>query len=365
MKSTSDRNITQQDIAEALGVSKATVSLALRDSEVLSSKRREEIQSAAREMGYRPNPAASELSRHKRNSSMTPNHAALAWINAWQPPDKLRSYKQFDYYWNGAEEAALKLGYHLEEFRIEGSVTPERLHRILESRGIRGVLLPPQSPHPDWQEFPWEDYSIVRFGRSLRNPQAHVVSSDQVTNAMIAFTRMREAGYRRIGFLTNETALVQQAGHLSVAGFLMAQQMVDESERVPTCSVTRIPNSGRARAVAMWLKKHQVDAVFTDEVDAVAILQKAGVRTPEDIGLVSLNIHDLPISAGIDQNPREIGKVALLMLHSLITDHERGIPGIFRQLLVKGTWVDGESLPDKNPPAVRQVSDLNLSAPVE
>jgi LacI family repressor for deo operon, udp, cdd, tsx, nupC, and nupG len=347
MKPTSDRNITQRDIAQALGVSKATVSLALRDSEALSRKRCEEIQAVAREMGYRPNPAAAELSRHRRNSTMAPTHTALAWINAWQPPEKLRAYKQFDYYWNGADEAARKLGYHLEEFRIEGSVTPDRLHRILESRGIRGVLLPPQSPHPDWQEFPWEKYSIVRFGRSLRHPQAHVVSSDHVTNAILAFTRMREAGYRRIGFLTNETALVQQAGHLSIAGFLMAQQMVDESERVPTCSITRIPNSGRASAVAMWLKKHRVDAVFTDEEDAVAILQKAGIRAPGDIGLVSLNIHDLPVSAGIDQNPMEIGKVALLMLHSLITDHERGIPGIFRQLLVKGTWIDGESLPDK------------------
>lgn len=343
-----NRTITQRDIARAVGVSNATVSLALRNSELLSQERREEIQSAARQMGYRPNPAAAELSRHKRNSTQHPTHAALAWINAWQPAEKLRAYKQFDDYWKGAAEAACKLGYHLEEFRMAGTVTPERLHRILEARGIRGILLPPQSPHPDWKEFPWENYSIVRFGRSLRNPRAHVVSSDHVSNAMLAIARMRDAGYRRIGFLTNETDLAQQAGHLSEAGFLMAQQMMDESDRVPICSITRIPNSGRAATVAKWLEQHAVDAVFTDEKESLAILQKVGIRTPADIGLACANIQDIPISAGIDQNPLEIGKVALLMLHSLITDHEHGVPGIFRQLLVKGTWVDGDSLPNKS-----------------
>jgi hypothetical protein len=44
----------------------------------------------------------------------------------------------------------------------------------------------------------------------------------------------------------------------------------------------------------------------------------------------------------------EIGRVALLMLHSLITENARGIPGIFRQLLVEGSWVPGNSLPDRN-----------------
>lgn len=343
------QGVTQRDIARAIGVSNATVSLALRDSELLTKERREEIQSAAARMGYRPNPVAAELSRHKRNSTMAPAQAALAWINAWQPAEKLRSYKQFDYYWNGSEEAARKLGYRLEEFRMDLSVNSERLHQILEARGIRGILLPPQFPHPDWKGFPWEKYSIVRFGRSLRNPQAHVVSADQVANAMLAFAKIRELGYRRIGFVTNEDALARMAGHLSEAGFLMAQRLVDESERVPICVITGIANSGRAGTIAEWMKKHQVDAIFTDVVEIPAILKKAGIRVPEDVGLASTNTHDISISAGIDQQPAEIGRVALLMLHSLITDHARGVSGIFRQLLVEGSWVGGDSLPDRNP----------------
>lgn len=343
----SGRAVTQRDIARALGVSNASVSLALRDSELLTKQRREEIQAAAVRMGYRPNPAAAELSRHKNNSTIAPTHAALAWINAWQPAEKLRSYKQFDFYWRGADEAARKLGYHLEEFRIDGNVSLERLHGILAARGIRGIFLPPQSPHPDWLGFPWEKYCIVRFGRSLKNPASHVVSSDHVANAMLAFARMRELGYKRIGLITNEDALARKGGHLSEAGFLMAQRLIPEDERMPICVVGELPNTGRAGLVAEWVRKHRIDAVLTDVSQCPGILAKGGLRVPDDVGLACINIMDIPVSAGIHQNPTEIGRVALLMLHSLITDNARGIPPITRQSLVEGNWVDGDSLPDR------------------
>jgi LacI family transcriptional regulator len=343
----SNRTVTQRDIARALGVSNATVSLALRDSELLTRERREQVQAAARQMGYRPNPAAAELSRHKRNSLVPPTHAALAWINAWQPAERLRGYKQFDHYWKGADEAARKLGYYLEEFRMNGSDAPERLHRILEARGIRGILLPPQSPHPDWMGFPWGKYSTVRFGRSLKNPACHVVSSDHVANAMLAFARMRELGYQRIGLITNEDAHARRAGHLSEAGFLMAQRLIPARERVPICVVGELPNTGRAALVAGWVRKQRIDAVLTDVSQCPEILAKGGLRAPEDIGLACTNVMDIPIDAGIQQNPAEIGRVALLMLHSLITDNACGIPAIGRQLLVEGAWADGASLPDR------------------
>ncbi len=61
----------------------------------------------------------------------------------------------------------------------------------------------------------------MRFGRSLRNPACHVVSSDHVANARLAFARMLELGYKRVGLVTHEEALTWKAGHLSEAGFLM------------------------------------------------------------------------------------------------------------------------------------------------
>jgi DNA-binding LacI/PurR family transcriptional regulator len=49
--------------------------------------------------------------------------------------------------------------------------------------------------------------------------------------------------------------------------------------------------------------------------------------------------------AGIYQNSDEIGKTAVQLLISLIHLNERGIPAIPREVLIKGRWVDGSTLP--------------------
>ncbi len=55
------RSISIQDIAQAAGVSHATVSRALRDSPLISAEVRENIQRMAQEMGYTPNAVAQSL----------------------------------------------------------------------------------------------------------------------------------------------------------------------------------------------------------------------------------------------------------------------------------------------------------------
>jgi urease gamma subunit len=77
------------------------------------------------------------------------------------------------------------------------------------------------------------------------------------------------------------------------------------------------------------------------------MLRKEKLSVPEDIALAATTILDTNVNAGIDQHPEEIGRVGFLMLNSLINDGSRGIPKIFRQILVEGSWVDGSSLPDK------------------
>jgi LacI family transcriptional regulator len=237
----------------------------------------------------------------------------------------------------------------LEEFRLESGLHPHRLHEILQARGIRGILLPPQREAPHWGNFPWDCYSVVRFGPSIRYPACHLVSSDQVGNAMRAFGMIRSKGYRRIGFLTNEAETVFRGGHLFEAGFLLAQRLVDEAERVPICVVTDTHSPAGVDKMVEWLEEQRVEAIFTDIAEMPALLDSLGLRVPEDIGLAVTNVADIAVPAGIHQHPMEIGKVGTLLLHSLITNNERGIPAIFRQVLVDGAWVDGASLPDRDP----------------
>lgn len=338
--------ISIRDLAKILGVSHATVSLALRDSPRISKETRERVRKEAEKLGYRPDPMLAALSQYRRDKLAHPITASIAWINAWSKPEELRAFREFDQYWLGASAAAAKFGYRLEEFQMGKGCSPERLHQILSARGIRGILLPPQDPHPDWRGFPWEHYAVVRFGRSLKAPQCHVVTADQVANTVLAFETIRKLGYRRVGFVDNDLVTVKR-GHQFQAGFLLSQLDLDESEKTPVLNLRGAAFPERVRLLGDWVRGHRVEAIFTGIAELPEILKKAGFRVPEDVAIATTTILDSPITAGIDQHPYEIGRVGFLMLNSLINDGAFGIPSIFRQILVEGSWVGGESLPQR------------------
>ena len=78
-------------------------------------------------------------------------------------------------------------------------------------------------------------------------------------------------------------------------------------------------------------------------------LKERNLRIPQDVAVASTSVADIPVSAGLNQNSEEIGRVAILLLLSQINDNARGLPPICRQSLVQGRWIDGASLPDRNP----------------
>lgn len=339
------QRISMRDIAAKIGVSHTTVSLALKDHPRISKQVCEQIKKTAEEMGYRPDPMLSALANYRRGRGDAKISAGIAWINAWENPNQLRRYKEFDCYWSGASRAAAKLGYRLEEFRVNQDFSPKRLHQVLSTRAIRGILLPPHGDHPPvWEDFPWSLYSVVRYGRSIPDPPFHVVTADQVLNTTLAFRKILERGYERIGFVDCREATVKP-GHLFLAGFLAAQTALEESLRIPVLNLSLTPDTGRHKDVAQWVKKHRVEAILTSFSDLPLILKKAHLRVPEDVALAGTTIFDTAISAGINQHPEEIGRVGMLLLNSLINDRDTGVPTIYRQSLVEGSWIDGDSLP--------------------
>lgn len=349
--------ISLRDIAARLGVSHSTVSLSLRDHPRISQAVKDRVRKAAEEMGYRPDPMLAALANYRRGREQHPISAAVAWINAWPAPEDLRHFKEFDFYWQGAFKAAEKFGFRLEEFRVGRECSPRRLHQILSTRGIRGILLPPHQMEPDWREFPWENYSIVRFGRSLRHPECHIVTADQIANTILAVRKIHEKGYHRIGFVTIEGDFSKRGMQFEL-GFLGGQRIIRDENPIPVLILNRSAAEERRKAFESWFASYRPDAIFTPDPTVAELLKQCGIRVPEDVGLAVTSILDAKADAGIDQHPEEIGRVGFLMLNSLINDRSRGIPGIFRQILVEGSWVDGSSLPGPlappaNPPKAK------------
>lgn len=170
---------------------------------------------------------------------------------------------------------------------------------------------------------------MVRLGRREPPPQVHFVTSAQAANAMIAFDRMRERGYQRIAY-----AGVWARRYMFGAGFHWAQRGFPGEEHLPPFLVS--DDTVPQKAFAAWLKKTKPDALLLDDPRIPLMLKKAGYRVPEDIAFASMTAGNLPFEAGIDQNSEEIGRVAVLVIISLMQDSSLGEPPILREILVRG-----------------------------
>jgi LacI family transcriptional regulator len=340
-----ERRVTLRDIARKLNVSHTTVSRALQDTPRFSKELRARVKQTAAAMGYRPDPMLSALQQYRRSQKILPVTAALAWINQWPNPKQLRAYQEFDLYWKGAAQEADRSGFRLEEFVINPTMPPARVEKILTTRNIRGILIPPHGGIPlTWDGLHWENFCVVRFGHSITFPRTHLVSSDQLTDGMIAVENIWKKGYRRIGLAISERAHTRFS-----AGYYFRQKEWSLEQQIPAL---KLPETGGGREVALlrtWLEQYRPDAILTDLSIMPAWLKQSGFQVPHDLGLAALSVLDSGIDAGIDQNSEEIGRAAVQLLISLINHNECGIPKICRELLVEGSWVDGKTLPHRQP----------------
>ncbi len=342
--------VTLRDIAQQLNVSHTTISRALQNDPRISKSMREQVLETVRKMGYRPDPMLSALTHYRWSKTSKPISDALAWINHWSDPRQLRSFREFDLYWTGAHEEAAKCGFRLEEFVVDHNLPATRLEKILLTRNIRGILIPPHGNFPpEWNLFNWENFCVVRFGYSILTPRAHIVTSDQLTDGLLAFENIWKNGYRRIGLVTANSAVTRFA-----AGYLFGQMKCSPNRRLTPLAIGETNAEENQRRIKAWMRKVKPDAILTDVQNFRESLALAGYEVPRDVGLSTLSVVDGGVDAGIDQNSFQIGRAAVQMLISLISHHEYGIPEVCRELLVEGRWINGKTLPPKSPNGTSQ-----------
>ncbi len=342
--------ITLQDIADKLGITKAAVSMALRNNLRISVQRREEIQRVAREMGYEPDPFLSRLSAYRAQKNVAKSEGVIAWLNHWNEPKHLRRYHEFELYWRGAREAAKRLGYRLDEAVWPADRPAKEAERMLVERGVLGLLIPPHKPDMEWQDFDWSRFSLVRFGLSVQKPDSNLVTGDHQRAMVMAVKKIREYGYHRIGLIFN-WAHDRSMGGNHYGGFLWAHKLLGMENPIPPLdSETKTLQlaANTRRNLRAWLKEYKPDAILTTAPEAAVFLRELGHRIPEDIAVASTSPYDISVDAGIDQCPRAIGRIAAEMLIKQISLNERGEPEDPCRILVESRWKDGKTLPPKN-----------------
>jgi LacI family transcriptional regulator len=252
----------------------------------------------------------------------------------------------------GASEAAIRLGYRVDEVRWPLDCSPKRLEKILLARGIEGILIPPHNDLIDWQDFDWNKFSVVRFGLSVPSPDSNLVTADVFRATVMAINKMKEYGYHRPGLTVNQEFNQRVGGNL-LSGLYYAQKLLRLKPVTPPLLTFLKKRSTeelirQKAAVQSWLKQHQPDAVLTSDIEVPGIIHDLGFRVPQDIALAGTSVADIPgVDTGIDQHAEAIGRTAVETLLKQMNINERGEPRFPCRILIESRWQDGTSLPPK------------------
>lgn len=332
--------VTLRAIAQKLGVSRMTVSRALRQHPVVAAETADRIRRVARQLGYRPDPNLARVLEATRRGRLRTAPTTLAYLTAYASPREWREHPVRRRFFAGAQQRADEGGYRLEEFSVRApGMTDERLSDILRHRGIEGVLVAPlPAPQPLFAQFRWEWFSVVQIGYSLPAPELHRAASHQFQAMFLLAQRLHEAGYRRVG-MAMEGEQDRRVHHHWRAGFLAAQSLWGAGAGE---GLLLLADAWTRTGFERWRKRAKPDAIITIGLQVGEWLEEAGVRVPEDLGLANVDLRpDMKGVTGIDQNSAEVGAAAFDFLVSLLHRNERGIPEVPRVSLVHGSFVPG------------------------
>lgn len=320
-----------------------TVSRVLRKQRNISPETQEKVLGIAKQLGYRPNPLVSALMSYRRAAHPVKSFSTLGYITNFPVRDEWKQRPLFKEFYDGAAESADRNGYRLEEFWLrEPGMTATKLSRILYHRNVPGVLIAPLPHAHGHLRMDWEKFSAVTFGYSLAMPMLHRAVNHQFRSMRLAMRQLRKFGYRRPG-LAMSANYDSRVDFQWSASFLVEQRRNDPSDCVPLC-ITEEEQWNEASFIE-WFRRGEPDVIICQQTEVLDWLAKLEVRVPDDVGFVHMNCPDKSGKfAGIYQNGKVIGEVAVDFLVGMVQRNERGVPELAHSISVEGTWVDGSTI---------------------
>jgi LacI family transcriptional regulator len=317
---------TIRDIAAKAGCHYSTVSLALRDHPRIAAKTRVKVKRVAKQLGYHPD-------------------AMLAAVVAWLSNHKLRngwrlsSACNVDYF-NGAAARADERGYRIEHFWLgEPGMTTRRMSSILHTRGIQGLLLPPQE-RLCTLDLDWQHFSPVAFGYTLLKPRLHLVSNHEYRTMGTLFAELKSRQYQQVG-LVDLREHDERVDHNWLAAYLIEQHRLTPGRKLPPLILDQWDD---ARFLE-WVQANRPEAIVTKLPDVLDCLTRAGYRVPDDIGVAFHSLDEGPRQlSGMKKNAFTLGVMALDLVIDMIHRNERGLPQLPHLLMIEGSWIEGRTI---------------------
>jgi len=275
--------IRLEDIAQRLGISVTTVSLALKGHPRITEKRREQVLRVARSMGYRPNLLARALATGRAgivglivSDNTDPFYAEV--VRAVE--DRVTETAMSVILCNTSRDP-----------KREGAAV-----RMLLSRKVDGIIISPVRTPGDRDEedrylraLAQEGFPLVIITRSVRDPDFHAVSVDNVGLAERAVEHLMSLGHRRIVYLGSEVRTHPDGERMR--GYREALRRAGipfDPSLVERCAPSL--EGGHAGATRFLARGGDATAVFAFNdviaLGAVRALREHGAEIPADVSVL-------------------------------------------------------------------------------
>ena len=340
---------TLQTIADMIGLSRSTVSRALRNDPMQSRKTCERVQKLAQEIGYRPSPMVSALMSQLKRTRRTSSTATIGIIDMYPEKEGWKQWRSLPPFIEGCKTRAAAFNYKLESFWLgHPRLSPKRLNTILTSRGIRGIVVIPMFDMNASLDMDISQFACATMGYSVKSPLMHRAARDFTKDISIAIGKLVDLGYKKIGL-----AIPSHIEHLNEfhwsAGLLTYQQGIPKTRRVPILLSSFFhTREGLAQAFQefeTWYYKHKPDVIISYHDYVPKFLKKLGQIIPGNVGYVDIIHMDTSKKrAGIHLDGHHVGAATVDLVIDQINRNEQGEPEFAKQILVHGTWIDGKTV---------------------
>jgi DNA-binding LacI/PurR family transcriptional regulator len=294
-----------EDVAREAGVSRALVSLVMRDSPKVSEERRARVLAAAELLGYRPNAMARGLaSRRTRTIGVLLNDLRNPFFAEMT---------------EGIFEAADELDYRL----LIGTGLRQQLGErravdsFFEHRTDGLLLVSPRLPLTEILAI-GRTTPTIAVARPLRAGHVDSITNDDLMGAVLAVRHLADLGHRRIahidggrgaGAAPRRTGYVREMTRLGLEPHVVAGEFTEAAG----VRAAELLLAGDALPTAVFAANDLVAAGALDR------FEDAGLRVPADMSIVGYDntylaaLHHMSLTT-IDQPRPEIGRLALRTL---------------------------------------------------
>jgi LacI family transcriptional regulator len=309
-------NVSLNDIAKKIGVSKTLVSMVLNnkaDENGISKDTQKKVLKIAKDMHYKPNLMARGL-RMGRTDTIglivsdiaNPFYSKMARI---------------------IEDNLASDNYHLVICSTDEDIEKEKkIIRLMRERQFDGIIISSsQKNGDDFKQLLREDYPFVMIDRKIKNLKTNFVGIDNHDSTYQAMKHLIKLGHKNIAAFAVSPFYVSSIKE-RVAGYQDA--MIEAGLNKPEYLLIEIPfnrvkQSVKEEIVKLTRSSNKVDAIFAINNNiAIACLETFNalkIRVPDDIAFIAFDDIDAfklttPRVTAIDQPLEEICTHAVSML---------------------------------------------------